>query len=363
MLYSGQDLRFSLSSHLDVKTMPPSNPPRYRPDYRAAEMRLLARLILAGDSLCFVGIAGVGKSNLINFLREYQVYTQEYFGADTDRIHFPVVDANQWDQTPEGLGKLILDALDAEAISVPLGRDGGVIPLSQEERSFSRVRHRLRGICQDLRHRVVIVLDDFDRAFEVGPVRMLEQLVGLRSDGNKGQLSYLVFTKRLPHVLGRAHNLEKASKFFDLLRHNLYAFEPCVPTDALQIVEHLNCTSTTRISSQELARTCALGGGHAGLLKHIFRVCVERGLPSSSDAASRLVEHHDIRMECRRILEGLHEQEQEVALLVAKGRYTSAHMDTIDHLIRRGILLRTEPLQWFSPVMARYLGDIAPEKG
>ncbi len=343
--------------------MPPSNPPRYRPDYRAAEMRLLARLILAGDSLCFVGTAGVGKSNLINFLRDYQVYTREYFGAETDKIHFPVVDINQWDLTPEGLGKLMMEALDAEGIAASPGKEGGVIPLSQEERAFVKVRGRLRGICQGLQHHVVFVLDDFDRALEVGPLRMLEQLNGLRSDGNKGLLSYLVFTKRLPHILGRPQNLEKASKFYDLLRHNLYALEPYVPTDARQVVEHLNQASTTRVGSQELARICALGGGHAGLLRNIFRVCVEQGLPAGSDAAAQLVADQDIRVECRRILEGLHEQEQEVALLVAKGQHTSAHMDTVDHLIRRGILLKTEPLQWFSPVVASYLRDGAPGRG
>lgn len=343
--------------------MPPSNPPRYRPDYRAAEMRLIARLVLGGESLCFVGIAGVGKSNLINFLRDYQIYTREYFGTETDKIHFPLVDANQWDETPEGLGKLLMEALDAEGIAAPPGNDGGVIPLSQEERAFTKVRSRVRGICQGLQHHVVFVLDDFDRAFKTGPLRMLEQLNGLRSDGNKGLFSYLVFTKRLPHVLGRGPNLEKASKFYDLLRHNLYALEPYVPTDARQIVEYLNVTSTTRVNNQDLARICALSGGHAGLLRNIYRVCVEQGLPSGSDAAGQLAGYQDIRVECRRIFEGLHEQEQEVALLVAKGQHTSAHWDTVEHLVRRGILLKTEPLQWFSPVLARYLSAVAPEKG
>lgn len=342
--------------------MSPGNPPRYRPDYRAAEMRLLARLILAGDSICFVGVAGVGKSNLINFLREYPAFTQEYFGAETAQIHFPLVDTNQWDRTPEGLGNLMLDALDAAGISSPPAKDGSVIPLSQEDRAFAKVRNRLRKTCQDLQHHVVIVLDDFDRALEVGPLRMLEQLNGLRSDGNKGYLSYLVFTKRLPHVLGRALNLETSSKFYDLLRHNLYALEPCIPGDARQIVEHLNATSTTRVSNQDLARICALAGGHAGLLRNIFRVCVEQGLPSSNEAHNRLVGYQDVHVECRRIMAGLHEQEQEVALLVAKGQHTSAHTDTVAHLVKRGILLETEPLQWFSPVFASYLRGGPSEK-
>jgi hypothetical protein len=348
---------------VDGITMPPSNPPRYRPDYRAAEMRLLARLILAGDSLCFVGTAGVGKSNLINFLREYPAFTREYFGTETDKIHFPFVDTNQWDRTPEGLGNLILDALEAEGITAPQGKDGAVIPFSQEDRAFTKVRNRLQGICQGLQHHVVFVLDDFDRALEIGPLRMLEQLNGLRSDGNKGLLSYLVFTKRLPHILGRALNLETSSKFYDLLRHNLYSLEPCVPTDERQIVEYLNVTSTTRVSNQDLARICSLAGGHAGLLKNIFRVCVEQGLPSGNDTPGQLVGYQDVRVECQRIVAGLHEQEQEVMLLMAKGRHTSANADTIAHLKKRGILLEAEPLQWFSPVFASYLRDGTSEKG
>ena len=122
-------------------------------------------------------------------------------------------------------------------------------------------------------------------------------------------------------------------------------------------------TSTTRVSNQDLARICALAGGHAGLLKNIFRVCVEQGLPSGNDTPDRLVGYQDVCVECRRIVDGLHEQEQEVALLVAKGQYTSAHADTVAHLIKRGILLEAEPLQWFSPVLASYLRDGTSEKG
>lgn len=117
------------------------------------------------------------------------------------------------------------------------------------------------------------------------------------------------------------------------------------------------------MSNQDLARICALAGGHAGLLKNIFRVCVEQGLPSGNDTPGQLVGYQDVRVECRRIVDGLHEQEQEVALLVAKGQYTSAHADTVAHLIKRGILLEAEPLQWFSPVFASYLRDGTSEKG
>lgn len=339
--------------------MPSADLSRYRPDYRAAEMQLIARLVLAGESLCFVGLAGVGKSNLIDFLRRYPACTSTYFGPEADKIHFPLVDTNQWDQTPEGLGKLIFKALDAEMTAVSQEPDRGIVPLAQGERVFAKIRSRLRIACQELRHRVVIVLDDFDQAFEVGPLWMLEQLNGLRSDGNKGLLCYLVFTKRLPHVLGRKFNLAKTSKFYDLLRHNIYALEPCSPSDARQLTEYLNKVSNGRLSNQELARICALGGGHAGLLKRIFRAFVEYGVSTSNDVVGQLVNNQDIREECRRILDGLHEQEKQVALLVAKGQHTSAQAGIIDHLIRRGLLLDAEPLQWFSPVMARYLRDVA----
>src|SRR6185295_4765003 len=116
----------------------------------------------------------------------------------------------RWQRTPLGLWKIMLDALDqaTQELTSPLPPVDKVIPISEEERVLNTLRSRLQWICQELEHQVMFVLDDFDAVFEIGPLSMLEWLSGLRSEGNREALSYLVFTKRLPHVLGQSHNLE-----------------------------------------------------------------------------------------------------------------------------------------------------------
>jgi hypothetical protein len=69
----------------------------------------------------------------------------------------------------------------------------------------------------------------------------------------------------------------------------------------------------------------------------------------------------DVRRECERILSNLHKQEQAVALLVAGGQDTVNHKDTVDHLVRRGLL--SESLAWFSPLFARFLALRRGEEG
>ena len=326
--------------------------PRYRPTYRADELRLIARLALRGESLGFVGIAGSGKSNLVNALRD-DARMSTYLGQAASRVHFAVIDANTWQETPLSLWNLMAASLEALTLqwSAPAG-GGAAIPFAEEERALQRLRNRLRVVCQEQQHQVVFVLDDFDQAFKNGPLAMLEQLNSLRSDGNRGRLSYLVFTKRLPHVLGRHHPLETASKFYDLFRHQLYALEPYTTSDAQQMLTYLNDGAGRPLAQKDLAVIRALAGGHSRLLKLLFDLWSQEGCPAAEREA-HFAGKADVQQECERILVGLHEAERQAALLVAQGR--AANPDIVDHLMRRGLIVNSNPLTWFSPVMAYYL--------
>ena len=79
--------------------------------------------------------------------------------------------------------------------------DSKIIPISEEERVLNTLQDRLKGVCQKLGHQVMFVLDDFDMVLKTGPLTMLERLNGLRSEGNRGFLSYLVFDNSM--VSGR----------------------------------------------------------------------------------------------------------------------------------------------------------------
>jgi hypothetical protein len=332
--------------------MPNTATPRYQASYRQDEIELIIRFASRGESLAFMGLAGIGKSNIVNFLREIDEHAPQ-IGSTMARLHFPIVDATYWQQTPLSLWKIMLDALDqttGELTSPPPVEK--VIPISEEERVLNTLRARLQWICQELEHQVMFVLDDFDAVFETGPLSMLERLSGLRSEGNRGTLSYLIFTKRLPHVLGQSHNLEHESKFYDLFRHHIYALEPYEPEDAFQMLKHLNEVAGNPLRERDLAQIRQLAGGHGRLLKIVFDLWVNEGLSGTNWMT--LAEQPDVRQECLRILRGLHDEEQEVIMRVAGDAATEADQEIIDHLVRRGVVT-PDTKKLFSPLLEQFL--------
>jgi len=327
-------------------------PHRYRPTYRADEVRLILSFALRGESLGFVGIAGVGKSNLINFLRDIHS-NAEQIKQNVAHLDFPIVDATYWQGTPISLWKMMLDALVQATRDIPPTPESNkVIPYSEEERILNILRTRLEWLCQELNRKVVFVLDDFDGVFEAGPLALLERLNGFRSEGNRGHLSYLIFTKRLPHILGEGYDMEHKSKLYDLFRHNIYALEPYTPQDARQMLAHLNEVAGRPFSTRELTQIHGLTGGHARLIKIVFESWLSDP-PSNVDPIVHFMARPDVQQECQRVLLNLHEYEQEVALSAARGQNPADRQDIIDHLIRRGLL--SESGDWFSPLFAQFL--------
>jgi hypothetical protein len=338
---------------------------RYHSTYRAYEIGLVTRLAARGESMGFVGIAGIGKSNVVNFLRDLPQLAPQ-LEPDVTQLHFPTVDATQWQGQPEHLWELMLEALIQATDSLPLppAAKSDTSPLAENDRAMKALHYRLRWVCQQQQRRVMFILDDFDRVLEQGPLTMLERLSVLRGNGNRGMLSYLVLTKRLPHVLGRAHDLENKSKFYDLFRHNIYALTPYGHDDALRMLKHLNDLAGKPLRDHQLERIFEIAGGQALLLKTVFKVWVEQGATaqnSSEIQAGHFADNADIQHECRRILINLHRHEQEVAYRVSHGRQRPEDEAVIDHLRQRGLIIKTEPLTWFSELMDQFLRNSGEE--
>lgn len=333
---------------------------RYQPTYRHNEIDLVIRLAKRGQSLGFVGIAGVGKSNVVNFLRDISRNAPQ-IEQDAHQLCFPIVDATQWQRTPLSLWQLMLKAVDQAVQELPSpAEDNKVIQFSEEERIFAVLEERVNWLCQEAERQVMFILDDFDTVLQTGPLPMLERLNVLRSEGNRGFLSYLVFTKRLPHVLGRSYDFENSSKFYDLFRHNIYALEPYSRDDALRMLKHLNELADNPLSEDDVHQIYQLAGGHAALLRSVFNVWIEEG--ASGIKVKYFANKPDVQQECRRILANLHEDEQKVALLAAQGIHEPEHEDVLKHLMRRGLLVRLDPATWFSPLMSHVLKTMAREE-
>lgn len=327
--------------------MPHKMTPRYQPAYRRVELDLILSSAQRGESLSFVGIAGVGKSNIVNYLRS----------VEKSELHFPVVDATQWNPDQNNLWSLMLSAATQATHALPEPDAPKVLPLDDSERMFENLKSRLAWVCQQLNQKVMFVLDDFDRVLEQIALPELEKLNVLRSDGNREKLSYLVMTKRLPHILGRDKSLNTNSKFYDLLRPNIYALEPYTPDDAGQMLHHLNDSVPNPLSKTDLVTIYKIAGRHARLLKIVFETWIKQ--PVTGPRSDYFANQPDVRQECKRILEKLHRQEQEACRLLAAGNeLPDDYRDTADHLMRRGVLTSLEPPVWFSPLFAAYLKDV-----
>jgi len=330
--------------------------PRYQLTYRQAELRLIAENAKQGQSLCFMGIAGIGKSNITNVLHSDPYgYKAHYFGTEGGRFLFPVVDGNTWDQTPIGLWKLMLAALTdvAKHLDQPEA-DDKLIQLSEEQKAFSQLKGQVDWFCQKRDQSVMVILDDFDKVLTVGPLAMLEQLNALRSGGNRGKLSYLLFTKKLPHVLGRAHPLKGTSKFYDLFSNHIYALGLYNHEDARQMLLHLNELAGKPLSTRELALIQSFTGGHARLIRLVFELWRAQR-PDEKEPIADLAAQGDVRDECQRILNGLHDEEQGVVLRLTQGTQKVEDQPVIDHLVRRGLLYEGNDSRWFSPLFAEFL--------
>lgn len=333
---------------------------RYRATYRKDEINLTINLAKNGNSLAFVGVAGVGKSNIINFLRDIQNNAPQV-SQDVAGLYFPIVDATQWANTPDSLWVMMLEALVHSTRGLSPFSGGDKIPaVSDGEAAFRYLQTQLQSICQEHKQQVMFILDDFDIVLETGPLSMIERLNGLRSEGNRGFLSYLIFTKRLPHILGQGYNLKDKSKFYDLFSPNIYALKLYSRDDAMRMLAHLNEVAGRPLSDPDLEQIYHLAGGHARLLKIVFEIWSQEGV--SGIKVKYFLDKPDIQHECRRILINMHEHEQEVALLVARGLHNNEHDDVIDHLVRRGMLVKLEPLTWFSPLMAQFLSTYNQEE-
>uniref|UniRef100_A0A832M5C5 Uncharacterized protein n=1 Tax=Oscillatoriales cyanobacterium SpSt-402 TaxID=2282168 RepID=A0A832M5C5_9CYAN len=153
--------------------------------------------------------------------------------------------------------------------------------------------------------------------------------------------------------MGQNHPLKDKSKFYDLFRHNIYALKPYSPDDAFRMLKHLNEVAGNPLSDTQLNQIHWLAGGHARLLKIIFNIWVQEG--KSGIMIEHFKDKPDVQQECQRILRNLHEDEQEVALLAARRLHVAEHPAILDHLERRGVLVRSDPVTWFSPLMGQFL--------
>lgn len=119
------------------------------------------------------------------------------------------------------------------------------------------------------------------------------------------------------------------------------------------MLKHLNELAGNPLPESQLQQIYQLAGGHPQLLRTVFNSWVEEG--ASGVKVMHFANKPEIQQECHRILLSLHEPEQEAACLAARGQHTAEHQALLDHLARRGLLVKQNPITWFSPLMEQFL--------
>jgi hypothetical protein len=330
---------------------------RYPPDYRQAELKLIYQLILQRKSVAMVGLAGVGKSNLVRYLRD-GLQAPHYLGNAAGQILFAEVNAVRWDGKPVTLWQIMGGSLlrASEHITPPVD-PGSISHLSEEQHFFDWLKAQLKLVCLKHGYQVVFILDNFDQVLSTGPLPMIDSLSEIRTSGDAGSVgsvSYVMFTQRLPHLLIGKHRQGEESSFCKLIRTHTYALGLYDDKDARQMVEYLNHGSVNPLSHEQIDIVLELAGGHAGLISAIFDNWPPHSEPQP-EPVSYFAQQADVQGECRRVLQSLHSWEQETAVALAQGSTPAPRWDFVELLVTRGVLHDTHPIKWFSPLWQRFL--------
>ena len=318
-------------------------PPRHSPDYRREEIALITEFARQGQSSAFVGIAGVGKSNISRCLQsDHTVLACPDLDAPL-QIRYLNVDCNDWDGALAGCWRLLRENMQIAWGKIDAGSDG---------EDYLIVRRTLKNVCQQPHSRVVIILDDCDKVLAEAPPALTNKLRTLRDD-NRDRLSYLLFTKRLPQRLGPAGNRLRDGMFFQLFHNHIFTLRPYNECDAMHMLTFLNARASISLAADDLSMIYHLSGGYPALIRTLFET-YETQPPPNPDWMTHFSNQIDVQNVLRRLLDYLHRHERYVLYRLAhKQKLHTQDAPALELLKKRGVLQDDD--KPFSILLTHYL--------
>lgn len=326
-------------------------PGRYPVDFRKEVIQTLMHKVMHAESVCLVGLAGVGKSNLAGYIDLPEV-RQRYLGSEAEHTRFLNVSCPSGATDPDDVFQAALDAvLDLAGAVAPGKLDRPVAGVSL----FQALRSALKFLCDAHGQRIVFVLDEFEEAIRRQPADLFDGLRTLRDDQRaSGRLQYVVITHLLPQLVLSSPPFH-SSRLFNILRDNIYPLPPYRENDATWMLRDL-CTRANGmdLSPRATRELLAYSAGHAGLLRALFGD-LEPDFDVAQRRMVRLVEQASRTCHsCERIWTHLHRDEHDALRRLAAGRPIEPQWASYLH--RRGLLAgRTPDSALFSPLFRRYI--------
>lgn len=334
--------------------------PEHPLSYRKEVLSKLFAHIRGADSFYVLGAASMGKTRLMDLMR--QDVQQHYLGDQAAQTWIIRVDMNR---LPVRKGwyfyELLLSSLalacnertDADELQKELSRlDSKVI----EGRDFLRaLRYFEMGVnllCQGDDLKICFLFDEFDETYASMPKKLFAQLRAVR-DANKNRICYGMFLRNLPERLRSPLDNES---FFELLSRNSLGVGPYTKDDAMNIMDQLTTRLEATLSLQKKEWIFHASGGHPGLIRALLDILVGEHSEEIIKDLPRIIKHENVMEECRKIWIGLLDDEQAAlkALSGNPGAEISPQVSKL--LLTKGILLKSgDHLRVFSILFEQYI--------
>ncbi len=317
-------------------------------NFRRDLMAHIFRALRAGRSCAVIGLPGAGLSNALRFAAERRVGDNYLNSLAASTL--PVYLETGWLTQSADLYREMIRQTSraAEAFHYPKADQSALRyfgeQLEQNAAADDWLAKAVALVCRTPQHRLILILDEFDRPFLQLPTVTLRRLRQLR-DEHKQSLCYVVGTYReLAHLAPqRATPDDAVSKFTELFDEDTYPLTPYNRADTHDMLLRKTFDWHQRLTPDDEDRLYHLTGGHAKLLAAVLRLWEERRhLPWTS--VERAAQHDQrLRDLCAAIWSNLEPMEQFALGALVTDRRAELHADDLDHLRRRGLIVGHPP--------------------
>jgi hypothetical protein len=237
----------------------------------------LMHMMSAGESAAVVGVASVGKSNLVRCLQQADIQ-EAHLGPEKDEILIVLVDSNdltsitEWTFLELLMYRLVVHCQNAnlptrvasrmEALHDKLSSRADDVTNAQR-----CVEQAVHYLCQVNKLRVVWLLDEFEVLYQQLSPRTWINLRSLR-DKNKYSLSYLLFLRReLEDVLPATPEVEA---FAELFQTHILGLKPYDLSGTQLMLNRLSSRRQVEWPAGQTTQVFRLSGGHGGINRVFF---------------------------------------------------------------------------------------------
>jgi hypothetical protein len=322
---------------------------RYPLDYRREVVEYVLDTTAVGHSLCLVGLAGSGKSNLVNFTRQPQVL--RHYAADQATADSTTVCWISCLQVADSSARFYAEMLNG--LRPAAQKVGYELPPGREGSGYTELRDAVRHLCQTAGQRIVYVLDEFESLIRHQPLYFFEELCNVRDEvRTPPRFAYVFITHRLPHRVVGTQPFENSS-LYRLICDNMVAFGPYRSDDAKAMLDVLAARERLTIEAVDRERILMMSGNHAGIMAALVTAIKPQFNMPPRRLKDLATVPGPVRNACEHIWKHLHSSERTALLKLTSSELPAPWLR--EFLYKRGLIDSLQAPEIFSPAFKEYV--------